>query len=229
MRIAEAAHAAHEYTGAAVTVLGAVTIRHRGPATLVTNHPQREILLALAAQVGRSVPKDELIDHVWGPEAPPTARNMIYRHVGELRRMLEPGLPRHAEGRRIVRTRDGYRLMATLDTLDLLRFRDGVGRARVLEARREHHAALETFAAMLALRAGPMSFGPGRGLPGRTPVTAVRHEYLAVFKDAVDLALRVDRAGDLVHLVRRHAADLMADPDMRARVELLRRTCSPAP
>ncbi|MFD1365062.1 AfsR/SARP family transcriptional regulator [Actinoplanes sichuanensis] len=209
---------------AAITVLGAITVRRHGRATLVASHPQRSILLALAAQVGRGVPRDDLVDCVWGPDAPPTGPNMIYRHIGGLRRLLEPGLPKHSEGRRIIRAGDGYRLMATPDTLDLMRFRDGVARARVLEAGHDDRAALDTFAAMLAMRTGPMRYGPGPA-----PVTAVRREYLAVFRDAVDLALRIERPGDLVHLVRHYAADLMADADLATRIEALRTACLARP
>ncbi|WP_231976170.1 hypothetical protein [Streptomyces sp. 3214.6] len=48
---------------------------------------------------------------------------MVHRHVGGLRRTLEPGLPSRTQAEHLGRTAGGYRLLVDASTSDLLRFR----------------------------------------------------------------------------------------------------------
>ncbi|MFF3846578.1 tetratricopeptide repeat protein [Streptomyces sp. NPDC002328] len=133
-------------------LLGPLELRVAGRAREVGQPRRRAVLAALAADAGRPVPVDALIDRVWDTDPPDGARSVLYAHISRLRRLLEDAAsaeseagPRDGEGGalRVVRTSGGYVLEADEDAVDLLRFRalvarggacaDGAERARLLE------------------------------------------------------------------------------------------------
>ena len=67
----------------------------------------RGLLIALALEPGRVVPKATLIDWIWGEHPPSEAANALQRLVSRLRKGLPDGL---VEGKA-----DGYRLMVNPD------------------------------------------------------------------------------------------------------------------
>ncbi|MCX4461307.1 winged helix-turn-helix domain-containing protein [Streptomyces sp. NBC_01728] len=84
--------------------------------------PQQQAFAALLlASAGRPVTVAEVVDMLWGQDPPSSAVNVVRRYVGALRRVLEPGLPRMATGRWLLREGGGYRLNVGVTTLDLLR------------------------------------------------------------------------------------------------------------
>ncbi|WP_211303253.1 AfsR/SARP family transcriptional regulator, partial [Streptomyces milbemycinicus] len=96
----------------------------RGESELDLGRPQRRALLALLlAGAGRTVSMGDLIDGLWSEDPPDSAANVIHRHVGAVRRLLEPELPTRAAGRWLLRGAGGYRLEVDNGSLDLLRFR----------------------------------------------------------------------------------------------------------
>lgn len=93
------------------TVLGAVRVR-RGEAELEPGGPQERTFLALLlVRAGQPVAVSEIVDVLWGTDPPRSALNVVRRHVGSLRRLLEPVLAARAEGRWLVRDAGGYRLV----------------------------------------------------------------------------------------------------------------------
>jgi predicted ATPase len=82
----------------------------------------RGLLIALALEPGRVVPKATLIDWIWGERPPSDAANALQRLVSRLRKALPDGL---VEGQT-----DGYRLRVEPDTVDAVRFERLVGQAR---------------------------------------------------------------------------------------------------
>jgi hypothetical protein len=64
----------------------------------------RGLLIALALEPGRVVPKATLVDWIWGERPPSEAANALYRLVSRLRKALPEG---SVEGQT-----DGYRLTA---------------------------------------------------------------------------------------------------------------------
>ncbi|MFC6018910.1 BTAD domain-containing putative transcriptional regulator [Plantactinospora solaniradicis] len=74
----------------------------------------RALLIALALEPGRVVPKATLVDWIWGERPPSDATNALQRLVSRLRKALPEGL---VEGQT-----DGYRLTVEPDAVDAVRF-----------------------------------------------------------------------------------------------------------
>jgi DNA-binding SARP family transcriptional activator len=85
------------------TVLGKVGARGpAGPASL-TGVLQRRLLATLLLDADRPVSESRLLEALWGPAAPPSARRTLHAHVSRLRRRLadaalEATIARHAAG-----------------------------------------------------------------------------------------------------------------------------------
>jgi DNA-binding SARP family transcriptional activator/Tfp pilus assembly protein PilF len=88
--------------------------------------PQRRLVLAiLAAEAGRPVSTERLVDRVWA-EAPDGARRTLQVHISRIRRLLET--PSTPVG--VVRRSGGYLLDIDPDRVDVHRFQRLVNQAR---------------------------------------------------------------------------------------------------
>ncbi|RSM87902.1 AfsR/SARP family transcriptional regulator [Kibdelosporangium aridum] len=107
-----------------IGVLGSFEVRtDDGTFADVPGARLRALLIALALDPGRIVPKATLIDWIWGENPPADAANALQRLVSRLRKALpERGL---VEG-----LTDGYRLTVQPDAVDAVRFERLVGQAR---------------------------------------------------------------------------------------------------
>lgn len=96
-------------------VLGPVRV-WRGETELDPGGPQERAFLALLlVRAGEPVGLDEIVEALWGTSPPRSAVNVVRRHAGSLRRLLEPGLAVRAEGRWLARAAGGYRLVTDGD------------------------------------------------------------------------------------------------------------------
>src|SRR5690349_20825103 len=86
----------------------------------------RALLIALALDAGRVVPKAALVDWIWGEHPPADATNALHRLVSRLRKALPGG---SVEG-----LTDGYRLTAPPEAVDAVRFERLVAAGRPREA-----------------------------------------------------------------------------------------------
>ncbi|WP_326626784.1 AAA family ATPase [Nonomuraea fuscirosea] len=147
---------------------------------------QQAFLLALLlARVGRPVSTSELIDLIWGDEAPASALNVIHKYVGALRRLLEPGLPARAEGSFLHRRGDSYLITANAETLDLVAFRDLVSRAKS-----EHdERALDLLTEALGRWHGPAGSAFAHWTAAEPAFAALDAEFFAVCVTATTLAM----------------------------------------
>ncbi|TVT57831.1 AfsR/SARP family transcriptional regulator [Amycolatopsis rhizosphaerae] len=82
----------------------------------------RGLLIALALNPGRVVPKATLVDWIWGENPPADAANALQRLVSRLRKALPEG---SVDGQT-----DGYRLRLDPDAVDAVRFENLVAQAR---------------------------------------------------------------------------------------------------
>ncbi|MFD5094206.1 BTAD domain-containing putative transcriptional regulator [Amycolatopsis thailandensis] len=94
----------------------------------------RGLLIALALEPGRVVPKATLVDWIWGEQPPADATNALQRLVSRLRKVLPEGV---VEGQP-----DGYRLKVAPEDVDAVRFERLVGQARGEEEPRRLREAL---------------------------------------------------------------------------------------
>ncbi|MFD5245882.1 BTAD domain-containing putative transcriptional regulator [Amycolatopsis sp. NPDC058340] len=94
----------------------------------------RGLLIALALEPGRVVPKATLVDWIWGEQPPADATNALQRLVSRLRKVLPDGV---VEGQT-----DGYRLKVAPEDVDAVRFERLVGQSRGEEEPRRLREAL---------------------------------------------------------------------------------------
>jgi DNA-binding SARP family transcriptional activator len=162
----------------------------------------------------------EIVDVLWGRRPPDTAVNVVHRHVGALRRLLEPGLPTRAPGHWLLRDTGGYRLVADSGSLDLLRFR-----ALRVEARRAASdgapaRAVDLFAEALSLWQGPAAHGIPVEARAHAAFGSLDDERLATVKEAADVALRAGVPGVVLPRLQEAAADSPLDEPLMARLIL---------
>ncbi|MFY1585873.1 ATP-binding protein [Micromonospora sp. WMMD734] len=187
-------------------ILGPLRVQ-RGGVELDPGPRQRAYLLVLLlARAGEPVSTTELIDLVWGDDAPATAVNVIHKYVGALRRLLEPGLPPRAVGSYLHRHATGYRLAATAELLDLMAFRGHVGTAAAHLAAGRDTDALDAYSRALALWRGPAGDGyPHR--PGAVALfAALDGEFFTAAVAAADLAIAAGQPHQVLVPLRLAAA-----------------------
>ncbi|MCO8273690.1 winged helix-turn-helix domain-containing protein [Actinoplanes sp. TRM 88003] len=164
---------------------------------------QQQCLLALLlASAGEPVGIQALVEMLWGFDAPPSALNIIHKYVGQLRRLLEPGLPPRAPGAYLTRHGNGYRFAAGPETLDLLRFRQLVAEARACA---DHDDALDRYAEALQLGHGVAGAGLADTTAARTVFVKLHNEFVDAVVTAARLALRLGQPARLLDPVRRAA------------------------
>ncbi|MFG3030020.1 BTAD domain-containing putative transcriptional regulator [Streptomyces sp. NPDC048253] len=196
-------------------VLGAVRV-FRGDAELGLGGPQERAFLALLlVGAGRPVAVSEIVDVLWGAAPPRSAVNVVRRHVGSLRRLLEPGLAARAEGRRLVRDAGGYRLVTDGDSSDLLRFRALREEGRRI-ADRSPAQALELLTEALSLWRGPLAVGIPAQARAHPAFDAVDRELPAAVRLAADAALRAGRPDVVLADLRQAAARHPLDEPLQA-------------
>ncbi|WP_329219413.1 tetratricopeptide repeat protein [Streptomyces sp. NBC_01485] len=223
-------------------VLGPVRAWRDGEEIGLGPAQQRLLLALLVAHAGRPVTMDELVDTLWGESPPVSPANAVYRHIGVLRRLLEPGLAVRAPGSLLIRDAGGYRLDAEPDAVDLARFRGLLRRARAAvrdavgtagrgtagqgtagqgtagQGAAVREVALPLFLEALALRTGPVATGVPLEARFHPVFTALEREYLTAVKEAADAALAGGAAGHLLTVLHRTACDHPLDEQLQARL-----------
>ncbi|MGW1270249.1 AfsR/SARP family transcriptional regulator [Streptomyces sp. NPDC002491] len=191
----------------------------RADVELLLGPPQQQAFAALLlANAGRPVAVAEVVDMLWGRDAPPSAVNVVRRYAGALRRVLEPGLPRMATGRWLLRESGGYRLNVDVTALDLLRFRDLRTQARAADEADGSAYALELYAQALALWRGHAAAGTPARARSHPVFAGLDGERLATVKEAADTALRCGRADPVLAQLQGLADDHPLDEPLHSRL-----------
>ncbi|WP_329459424.1 AfsR/SARP family transcriptional regulator [Streptomyces sp. NBC_01497] len=171
------------------TVLGPVRAWRGGTELELGPPKQRALLALLLTQAGHPVAVHEILDVLWGQNPPDSAVNVVHRHVGALRRLLEPELPARGTSRCLVRGSGGYRLEVEPQSLDLLRFRAMRAEAERLARDGEPGKATELLIEALGLWRGPTASGIASQARSHPVFTAVDREHLFALKEASECAL----------------------------------------
>jgi DNA-binding SARP family transcriptional activator len=170
------------------SVLGSVRAT-RGHTELDLGPPKRLALLALLVlRAPGPLTLGEAVDILWDEEPPPSAVNVVHRHIGALRRTLEPDLRSRSHAAHLVRAADGYRLLVDTTSSDLLRFRDLHAQAQFALRDGDPAAAAQHFVEALRVWRGPV-VAAGTTVARHPVFTSVGHEFVATVKQAADAVL----------------------------------------
>jgi DNA-binding SARP family transcriptional activator len=135
-------------------LLGPVEVYVAGRAVGLARSQLRTVVAVLAAEAGRVVPAETLLDRLWEDGPPKSARAVLQSHLTRLRQALEP------VGPVLARRPGGYLLDVDPDRVDLHAFRRAVAAA---EPDRPDPVRAELLAGALRLWHGTAL----AGLPGR--------------------------------------------------------------
>ncbi|PXX66719.1 putative ATPase [Nocardia tenerifensis] len=158
----------------------------------------RALLIALALEPGRAVPKSTLVDWIWGEQPPADAANALQALVSRLRKVLPDGSLDVQAG--------GYRLAVAPNAVDAVRFEKLVDQARGGDDARQ----AELLGEALDLWRG--TFMQGVEVRDSAAVDAVITRFeglrLAALEDRYDAEIRLGRGAEqvneLTELVARH-------------------------
>ncbi|MFI5535007.1 BTAD domain-containing putative transcriptional regulator [Nocardia sp. NPDC051900] len=158
----------------------------------------RALLIALALEPGRVVPKATLVDWIWGEQPPADAANALQALVSRLRRVLPDGALDGQPG--------GYRLTVEPHAVDALRFERLLDQARGGDDARQAQLLRE---AVELWRGAPMQ---DVGIPDSEAfdavVTRLEGLRLAAMEDRYEAEVRLGRGTELIaeltELVARH-------------------------
>jgi YVTN family beta-propeller protein len=128
-------------------ILGPIEVRRDGGALELGGPKQRSLLACLLLHANQVVPRDVLIEALWGETPPAGASRSLDSHVSRLRGLLGAD--------RVARRAPGYALAVEAGELDLDRFEHLVAEGRAHIAANEPDAAAETLRAALSLWRGP--------------------------------------------------------------------------
>ncbi|HEY4021450.1 MAG TPA: BTAD domain-containing putative transcriptional regulator [Pseudonocardiaceae bacterium] len=189
------------------TVLGPIRAWRDGVEVELGSPTRRALLAMLLVNAGQPVVIGELVDALWGQDPPDGAVNIIQRHVGLLRRLIDPSLSTRASGDLLVRGSGGYRLVVDETALDLLEFRGLTARAERAAAA-DLAGATELYVRALALRQGPVAAGIAEVTRAHPLFGAVEREYALAAQAAAETALRAgipERVSAVLSGVAQHA------------------------
>ncbi|WP_205650571.1 BTAD domain-containing putative transcriptional regulator [Actinoplanes solisilvae] len=198
-------------------ILGPVRVR-RGSADLdLGGRQQRLVLAMLLANAGSVVSVSELVDTLWEEEPPTSAVNVVHRYIGMLRRLFEPGLPIRATGDYLVRQAAGYQLRVDDDSLDLLRFRTLVRRARESG---DQLRAVALFTEALSLWQGRLAAGLEPTSQTHPVFIGVEAERAQTVREAADTALHSGQARLVIPALRQATGQDPLNEALQARMLL---------
>lgn len=184
-----------------VRILGSLEVRYEGRLVALGGPKQRAVLTALLLRAGGPVSADELIQAVWGEEAPPTAAKALQGHVSRLRDQFGPAAIR------LVTTVAGYRLDVEPEECDARRFECLTARARAERADGRLEEAAATLAEALGLWRGP-ALADLRYEPFAQPAIAELDELRwSAVEERLAVELELGRHGAVLGELERLAAE----------------------
>jgi DNA-binding SARP family transcriptional activator len=174
-------------------LLGPLLVRQAGTVVPVPPGKQRALLAALLLSARRLVPIDDLVEALWGPVPPPSARASLQTYVMRLRKSLADTGPS-----RISTQPDGYLISVGPGELDVERFESSLAAAR-------DAAAAGTWAEAAAVLRTALSLWRGQPLSGVPSDTLARREVprlaelrLQALEARIDADVHVGRHADVI-------------------------------
>src|ERR1700761_8977707 len=173
--------------------------------------PRQQAMLAMRAN--RVVSRDELVDAVWGQQAPASAEGGVHTYVAGLRRVLEPGRSRRGPSQVLASAAGGYVLRLDTSQVDAIVFERGLAAGRRLRGARDLNGAIAALDAAL----GEWHGSAFAGVPG--PFATAERVRLGELRSAaaeerVDVLLALGRHEQAVP----ELASLVAEHPLRERM-----------
>ncbi len=161
----------------------------------------------LAMRANRVVSRDELVDAVWGQQAPASAEGGVHTYVAGLRRVLEPGRSRRGPSQVLASAAGGYVLRLDAGQVDAIVFERGLSAGRRLRGSGDLSGAIAALDGAL----GEWHGSPFAGVPG--PFASAERVRLAELRSAaseeraevlLDLGRHEQAVPELASLVSEH-------------------------
>ena len=176
-------------------ILGPLEVLEGDRPITIGGAKQRALLALLLLHANEVVPRDRLVDELWGDSPPDTAQTALQVHVSQLRKAL---------GRDTISTqRPGYLVRVEDGQLDLARFERLVEQAR----REDPASASHRLRTALALWRGPLLSELDTGF-AQAERARLEEQRLAAVEQRIAADLELDRHAQLVSelegLVREH-------------------------
>src|SRR5919109_222578 len=181
-------------------ILGPLEAEQDGRLVPLGGRKQRALLALLLLHADAVVPRDRLIDEIWGDEPPETARTVLQVYISQLRKALG--------GERIETRAPGYRVRTEPDALDLERFERLVAEGRDALAGGDAERSAEALREALALWRGTPLAELGEVPFAQRECLRLEELRLTALEERVEADLQVGRHARLVPeletLVREH-------------------------
>ena len=142
-------------------ILGPLTASRGGDQLSLGSPQQRATLAVLVCHVGRIVPRERLVDSLWGDAPSPAVVTSVRAHVSHLRQVLEPSRGEGEAYSVLVTESSGYRLAVPETAVDAQRFARLVAAAQSSLEAGEPGAALGSSARRCPCGAGTSSSTSG--------------------------------------------------------------------
>ena len=138
-----------------VRVLGPFEVLAGGDSLALGSPKQRALLAALVISANRVVGVDQLVEELWGDEAPARAMASLQAYISRLRRLLQPTGSNRSRSDVLVTQPPGYLLRVDPAAIDAVRFEGAAAEGMRLLAEGRAAAALASLDAAHALWRGP--------------------------------------------------------------------------
>ncbi|MFJ2028032.1 AfsR/SARP family transcriptional regulator [Streptosporangium sp. NPDC087985] len=210
--------------GLRFAVLGPVQAWRDGAEIDLGTPLQRSILAMLLLREGRAVTPAEMIDAIWGEDAPPRALGALRTYVSRLRTVLEPSRSPRTRPELLTSVGRGYALRLNGGTLDLALFDRGVQEAEVARRAGNLAEAAESLRASLTLCTGePLAGAVGPYAEHQRDRLVERR--VSVLETLMDLDLELGRHADVVSELIVLTADHPLRERLRAQLMLAYYRC----
>jgi len=166
-------------------VLGPVEVRRGGLQVAIGGRTTLTVLAGLALSPERAIGVDTLIDYAWDGDFPAHPRAALHNGLSRLRRLLGDG---------VIETLGwGYRLNATADNLDLLRFERNLAVARRAGAESRDEDSIAALDDAIRLWREPPLGNVDSPALHRQVLPRLTERYLEAVEHRNDLCLRLGR------------------------------------
>jgi YVTN family beta-propeller protein len=174
----------------------------RGKRRLALGSPKQRALLGfLLLHANELVPRDRLIDELWGEAAPPTVNAVLNGYLSKLRRML-------ADGDEVLATQaPGYVLRVPAERLDARRFEALLQQGREELGRGDVQPAAATLRAALSLWRGPALADLAYEQFAQSEIRRLDELRLAALEERIDADLTLGRHDAVVAELEALAAE----------------------